>query len=149
MEYYIYLKVQPYLAEFIKNSFGNPVKLDRDSPESRILRKFLSKTPDGQLPDTGENSNLTICIPWFKEMDKRVYNHLGNSAKKMLVESFNQIVEKSMLDEIGKLETYFSGNISSIIYAWMEKHGIADNNTNWYALSQKYYRLRKKYVKLN
>jgi hypothetical protein len=122
-------------------------KLDRDSPESRIVRKYISKTPEGQSPDNGEGSNLTVIIPWFKEVDKRVYNYLGNSAKKLLLKSFDQMVERSMLDEIGKVETYFSGKISSIIYSWMEKHGIEDNQTNWYTLSQKYYRLRKKCVK--
>jgi hypothetical protein len=147
MEYCIYLKAQPYLVDFIKNKYGDPVRLEKDSPESRIVRKYISKTPEGKLPETSENTNLTVIVPWFKEVDKRVYNYLGNNAKKLLLESFDQIMEKSMIDEIGRVETYFSGKISSLIYSWMEKHGIKDDQTNWYTLSQKYYRLRKKYVK--
>jgi hypothetical protein len=147
MEYYIYLNTQPYLADFVKNKYGDPVRVEKDGPESRIVRKFLSKTPQGKLPETAEGSNLTIIIPWFKEADKRVYNYLPDRAKKILVESFNQMVERSMLDEIGKVENYYSGKISTLIYSWMEKHGVEDNSTNWYTISQKYYRLRKRYVK--
>jgi hypothetical protein len=147
MEYYLYLRTRPYLADFIKNAYGDPVALERDSPEVRIIRKFLSRTPKGKLPDSGEGSNLIVIIPWFKEIDKRVYNYLSRPAKKTLLESFNQMLEHSMLEEIGKLENYYSGKISTLIYAWMEKHGIPDNETNWYTLSKKYYRLRNRYLK--
>jgi hypothetical protein len=150
MEYVIYLKAIPCLADFINHTFGNPVRLDRDSPETRIVRKLLSRTPPGKMPDAAGTAdfNLTVIIPWFKEADRRVYNYFSPAAKKVLVESFNQIMERSMIDEIGKVETFYSGKISALIYSWMEKHGIEDNQTNWYTISQKYYRMRKKYVKL-
>ena len=147
MDYYLYLKVSPYLADFITHSFGNPVELDRDSPESRIIRKYISKTPKDEKPDMGQDSNLTIRIPYFKEADPRVYNYMGKAAKNALVESFYQLMDKSMMEEIGSLENCIRGKTSPMIYAWMESHGIPDNETNWYAISQKYYRLRKKYLK--
>ncbi|MDR1454605.1 MAG: hypothetical protein LBJ01_03040 [Tannerella sp.] len=146
MDYYIYLNVQPYLAAFLKKSYGDPVELERDSPESRIIREYISRTPDGVAPDMGGDSNLRIRIPCFREADPRVYNYMGISAKKALTESFDQLLEKCMIREIGSLENYRRGKISSQIYAWMEKHGIPDDATNWYTISQKYYRLRKKYV---
>ena len=146
MDYYLYLNVQPYLAAFIIKSYGNPVELERDSPESRIIREYISKTPEGVQPDTGEGTNLTIRLPFFKEADPRVYNYMGKAAKKTLEESFDQLIEKCMIKEIGSLENCRRGKISSMIYAWMEKHGIPDEGANWYTISQKYYRLRKKYL---
>jgi hypothetical protein len=147
VEYYIYLKASSYLADFIKNAYGDPVCLDKDSPEARIIREFISKTPEGQPPDTGEDANLKIRIPFFKEADPRVYNYLGKNAKQLLLESFDQIIERSLLNEIGSLDSNLKGKISAKIYAWMEKHGVRDNGTNWYAVSQKYYRLRKRIVR--
>jgi hypothetical protein len=82
-------------------------------------------------------------------MDRRACNHLGDKAKNLLPESFDQIIEKSMIDETGRMETYFSGRISPLIHSRMEKHGIEDNGTNRYTISQKYYRLRKRYVKVS
>ena len=146
MDYYLYLKVQPYLAAFLKNAYGDPVEVDRDSPESRIIREYISKTPSGEAPDVGADSNLRIRIPFFKEADPRIYNYMGKAAKKTLIESFDQLIEKCMIKEIGSLENCRRGKISSLIYAWMEKHGVPDNDTNWYTISQKYYRLRKKYL---
>lgn len=147
MEYFLYLKAEPYLAAFLNTSFGNPVELDKDSPESRIIREYISKTPTGEIPDMGEDSNLTIRLPYFKEADPRVYNYMGKAAKRALLESFDQLVEKCMMKEIGSLENCRRGKIAPQIYAWMEKHGIPDNEVNWYTISQKYYRLRKKYLK--
>ena len=147
MDYFLYLNVQPYLAAFLIKSYGDPVELERDSPESRIIREYISKTPEGESPDMGEGANLRIRIPCFKEADPRVYNFMGKAAKKALEESFDQLIEKCMFKEIGSLENCRRGKISSQIYAWMEKHSIPDNDTNWYTVSQKYYRLRKKYLK--
>ena len=146
MDYFLYLKVQPYLAAFLKHTYGDPIVLERDSPEARIIREYISKTPTGEVPDMGNDSNLRIRIPFFKEADPRTYNYMGKAAKKTLVESFDQIIEKCMIKEIGSLENCRRGKISGLIYAWMEKHGIPDDDTNWYTISQKYYRLRKKYL---
>lgn len=148
-DFYIYLKVEPYLEHFIKNAFGDPVEVDRDSPEARIIREFISKTPQGEIPDIGEGSNLRVAIPYFKEADPRVYNYMGKNAKAALIDSFDHLLKLCMMKELGTLENNRRGEISKQIYAWMEKHGIPDNETNWYTISQKYYRLRKKYLKNN
>ncbi|MDD4429174.1 MAG: hypothetical protein PHG64_12415 [Paludibacter sp.] len=140
----IYLKVEPYLKHFLENAFGDPVQVMRDSPESRIIRQFISKTPDGELPDLGDGSNLRVEIPYFKEADPRVYNFMGERAKIALIDSFDHILKACMMKELGALENYRRGEISKQIYAWMEKHGIPEEN--WYTISQKFYRLRKKYL---
>jgi hypothetical protein len=145
----IYLQTEPYVAAFIKNAFGNPVTIERDSPEARIIREFITKTPHGVTPDTATQGNLAVRIPFFREADPRTYNYLGKAAKACLIESFEQIIAKSIINEIGALENIRRGKIAPAIYAWMEKHGIPDDEHNWYTISQKYYRLRKKYLRYN
>lgn len=145
-DYCIYLKAEPYLAAFLTTAFGDPVSLEKDSPEARIIREYISKTPGGITPEVETDFNLAVRIPFFKETDPRVYNYFGKAAKAALLESFDRLVEKCMMREIGSLDNIRRGRISPMIYAWMEKHGIPDDGRNWYALSQKYYRLRKKYL---
>ncbi|MDR1981347.1 MAG: hypothetical protein LBQ39_07000 [Tannerellaceae bacterium] len=145
-DYCIYLKAEPYLVCFLTTAYGNPVVLERDSPEARIIREYISKTPADVTPDVNADFNLAIRIPFFKEADPRVYNYLGKAAKAALLESFDQLVEKCMMREIGALENIRRGKIAPTIYAFMEKHGIPDDDKNWYTISQKYYRLRKKYL---
>ncbi|MEA5063243.1 MAG: hypothetical protein VB054_07940 [Petrimonas sp.] len=144
-DFCIYLKVEPYLEHFLKTAFGDPVCVDRDSPEARIIREFITKTPDGSSPDLGKDANLSVTIPYFKEVDPRVYNYMGERAKIALVDSFDHLLKSCLMRELGTLENTRRGEISKQIYAWMEKHNIPEEN--WYTISQKFYRLRKKYLK--
>jgi len=143
-DFCINLKVEEYLKCFLENAFGDPVQVMRDSPESRIIRQFITKTPEGEMPDLGEDCNLRVEIPYFKEADPRVYNYMGEKAKAALIDSFDHILKACLLKELGSLENSRRGEISKQIYAWMEKHGIPEEN--WYTISQKFYRLRKRYL---
>ena len=146
-DYCIYLKVEPYLKHFLESSFGNPVRVDKDGPEARIIRKFITKTPAESSPDLGQDSNLSVVIPYFKEADPRVYNYMGKRAKETLIESFNHLLDLCLFRELGKLENMKRGQIRNQIYAWMEIHGISEES--WDTISQKYYRMRKRYSKNN
>lgn len=141
-DYLVYLSVPTYLAQWIDHTFGNPAQLIKDSPECRVMNEFLVKTPCDAKPDTGDISNISISIPFFKGKDPRTYNYLHKTGKKALEESFRTLLVKNLMEEVGSLE---NGNtkIATLIYAWMEKHGIGENE--WYTVSQIYYRTRKKY----
>lgn len=145
-DFYIYLKVEPYLAEWLTDTFGDPIEIIRDSPESHLLKRFLVKLPTGVQPDTciSEEFNVRVRIPCFKEKDPRTYNHLKPIAKKALVDSFESLFVKNMWSEIGKLDNC-NCSITTVIYAWLEKHNMSEEH--WEAIRQRYYRLRKKYFK--
>jgi hypothetical protein len=141
-EYNVYLRVPEYLADWITNTFGNPVILVKDGPESRLLNEQICKTPLNKKPDTGEGSNISIPIPFFKGKHPETYNYIHKSGKKALMESFYTLLRKNLMEEVGSLE---NGNckMATLIYAFMEKHGIEERH--WYTVSQIYYRTRKKY----
>jgi hypothetical protein len=141
-DYIIYLNAPEYLAQWIKHTFGEPATLLKDSPESRILNECLVKTPKDCQPDTGSNSNVAIVVPFFKAKDPRVYNYLHNTGKKAVLESFRTLLIKNLMEEVGNIDNG-SVKITTLIYAWMEKHGI--DQEYWYTVSQIYYRTRTKY----
>lgn len=144
MEYYIYLNVEPYLAQWLTHALGNPVELPRESPESKLIKRFLSKKPAEQTPDTGTNSNLRVVIPWSKEKDPRTYNHLSPQAKKLLVQSFETIFLNNLWTSLGSLEN-INCTLTNVIYAYLEQHGISEEH--WETIRQKYYRIRNLYKK--
>lgn len=147
-EYNVYLQVPDYLAQWISHTFGSPVQLGRDSPENRIMNEMLTKLPNDSQPDTEANHNVIIPIPFFKGKDPRVYNYLYPSGKSALIESFKTLLKKNILEEVGSLEKHgLNCNISSIIYAFMEKHGI--DQKHWDTVSQIYFRSRKRYFQKN
>jgi hypothetical protein len=143
MEYYIYLNAPEYLAQFVKHNFGDPVELIRDSPESRILREYLAKTPEDYKPEE-ETYNIRIRIPCFKEKDPRVYNYISSYVKQSLVDSFEELFKRSMWGEIGALGNLRCKTVN-IIYSYMERNGV--DQRHWETVSKKWYRLRKTYLK--
>lgn len=141
-DYVIYLKAPQYLAQWINHTFGTPAVLVKDSPESRILNECLVKTPKNSLPDTGADANISIVVPYFKGKDPRVYNYIHQTGKNAVLESFRTLLIKNLMEEVGSIDNKCT-KIATLIYAWMEKHGI--DQEHWYTVSQIYYRTRTKY----
>lgn len=141
-EYYIYLKVEPYLAQWLCNAFGNPIVLPKDTPEIRLIKRFLDKTPSDKKPDMKLDSNVQVVIPWSKEKDPRVYNYLSPRAKMMLVESFETIFLNNLWTELGDIQN-INCSLTNVIYSWLEKHEISEEH--WETIRQKYYRIRKRF----
>lgn len=147
----VYLTVPEYLEQWLNHSFGNPVELIKDSPESRILNELLSKLPPGEMPDTGEGANITISIPFFKGKNPEVYNYLHRSSKTALIESFSTLFDKNLFHEITDLVNCTPDSLgkkkkrAALIYAYMEKHGIDEKH--WDTVSQRFHRLNQQYGK--
>lgn len=141
-EYYIYLKVEPYLAQWLFHAFGNPVVLPKDTPEVRLIKRFLDKTPADKKPDMKADSNVQVVIPWSKEKDPRIYNYFSPHAKMMLAESLETIFLNNLWTELGDIEN-INCSLTNVIYSWLEKHGIGEEH--WETIRQKYYRIRKRF----
>lgn len=141
-DYVIYLTAPAYLAEWLTHTFGDPVILIKESPESRIMNELLVKLPANAKPDMGEGANVRIVIPYFKGKNPEVYNYLHKSGKDALLESFCTLFDKNLWTEVSALE---NGHVKrkKLIYAFMEKHGIAIDH--WDTVAQRFHRLNQKY----
>lgn len=143
-DYYVYLSVPEYLAQWITHTFGSPVELIKDSPESRLLIELLVKLPIDEMPDTGKDANIAITIPYFKGKNPETYNFLYRSGKTAMVESFSTLFDKNLYTEITSLRNGHTRR-ATLIYAFMEKHGIDEKN--WDTVAQRFHRLNQKYSK--
>lgn len=143
--YNVYINAPQYLEQWITHTFGNPVVFIKDNPESRLMNELLCVLPDGKEPDNGVGSNITIPIPYFKGKDPAIYNYIGESGKNALIESFSTLFKKNLYNEISALA---NGHVkrATLIYIFMEKHGISENN--WDTVAQIFHRINQKYVKL-
>lgn len=153
-EKYIYLKVERYLKQYLTHHFGDPIVLPKDSPEQRILKTLLIKPPhwiDTDIPPedffTDDVFYVRLEIPYSKEKDPRVYSYLVDSAKDILIERFDLILINNMWTELLELSIIEDLELTKIIYAWCESHGIqnVEDDKNAETIRQKYYRIRKKY----
>lgn len=156
-QFYIYLQGQRYLMEYITNHFGDPVRLSSNTPEAKLLRRFIDKTPDGVTPFIPSadlvigKDYIRVELMYNKEKDPREYNYLHPSSQKLLLDYFEGLMENNMASEL--LELSFETNLTlvDLIYAWCEKHGISnlDDDKSHETIRQKFYRLRKNYKKQN
>ena len=60
---------------------GEPVKLNRCSPESDLLRMSTIRMPENILPPRQQDDEVAICIPYYKSHDPRTYNYLSKQGK--------------------------------------------------------------------
>ena len=145
-DYLVHINVPKYVADFITHHFGSPVELDKYSVVSRILKTYLTKLPDNCALDNPTDFNLHIRLPFFKEKDPRTYFYLSPASKKVLAVALENLFEINMWAELlPTLKTKV--NTSEVIYAYLERHGIDDEQHE--AVRQKFYRLRKKYFAEN
>jgi hypothetical protein len=145
MDYFIYISAPPYLADFVHNLYGSPVRLHKSSPETRIIRSYLRRLSTGERPDSMRRNNISVRLPFFKESDPRFFNHLSSYGKKELIKSFISTFDYYLFRCYLNQSMSIDFKISDFIYSFMESYGISDNSVNWYTISQRLYRLRKRH----
>lgn len=76
-----YIKLEPYLKQWLHNSLGNPVVFPPQSNENAVIRRFLRKRPPEVLPELADDELTAIVIPDSKAKPPQYYNYLGKKAK--------------------------------------------------------------------
>ena len=143
----IYVKLPTYLKQWFVNVYsGEPVHLERGSAETVILRQNLAKWPEGTLPEKQKEDEVAICIPTFKSgPDPRYYNYLPPRAMNLLATTIrnNFLIQFNV-----EMSTFVrrGGEQQDAVYAYMERHGIEQNETNYLALAKIFARSRFAYL---
>ena len=143
----VYIKLPSYLRQWFVNrhSGSEPVVLNRGCIESKILRLALQKLPEGMLPAKQQEGELAICIPYSKARDPRIYNYISPAGKKALIENINNSFAVdcwNTLHDFGKI----GQQQKTLIYLFMETHGIKEDGACWDNIAKVYQRLRKNAV---
>lgn len=142
---YINLKDEYLTQWFIHEQGGTvPVQLTRGSIESKILETYLSRRPDGVLPELDGEGKVAIAIPTFRKRPPEVYNFLPKRALASLISVIRDRFDVKLwkdLHQFGKI----TRRQDELIYAWMEKNGIELSDKNWNAVAKRYQRQRAVY----
>lgn len=141
--YLIYLPLAPYLRDWFINRHGGeyPVRLNRSSEESQLLRSLTTLPPEDYVPTPAPEGHTAVVIPSYAGRDPRVYNHVGPKGISSLVQTITAnfdfelqvFLRKNLKPRIRKDE---------LINAWMELKHIEPTETNWCAIVKRYDRLR-------
>ncbi len=137
--------MEDYLAQWFVHDQGGtvPVHLTRGSIESKVLEVYLAKQP-AAVPDIDRGGKVAIAIPSFRLKPPTVYNHLPKHAREALLGCIRNRFDIALWSDL-----HHFGNIGrrqeELIFAWMEKNGIAINERNWNAIAKRYQRQRIAY----
>lgn len=143
-KFLVYIKVEPYLRQWLQNSFGDPVEFPANSNENAVLRRFTSKRPSSINPEQPTEDMIGICIPASKYKNPETYNYMSESAKQALAESISDLFRMNMWKELGDLSDTSCKKMTAF-RSWCCMHGIDVEYAE--TVRMKWYRMLKSYQK--
>lgn len=147
-QFNIYIKAPDYLADWLRSEMWDDqeqrIVFPRNSAEWTLLSLFISKRPDRSPVDVAADGLLPVKVPTLPGKNPAVHNYLSDAGKLALVNTIKRRFKKMMWDELHVIKPD-EVQITDIVYAFMEKHGISNNEKNWETIRQMYFRMRKVY----
>lgn len=138
----IYIRLQPFVAQFLEHSLGKPVTFPPQSVENATIHHFVTTLPLGALPDTGGPGLTAIAVPDSRTKPADRFNHLTACGRLAVVECCEALFMRCLWAELGSVEK-LGCKTTTAIYAWCESHGIDIDHAD--TIRQRYYRLRDQY----
>ena len=141
-----YLKLEPYLAQWVAHEHGFPIRFPRGSIENDIIELGLKIRGDDEPVDLPGEGMYPVVIPFYKYKDVMTYNHLSESSKDQLIHCLKVRFAIALWNDLFKFG-HIGKQRQDLIYAWMDAHDIDDTETNWNTISKIYTRKREAYRK--
>lgn len=137
----VYIQLDGYLAEWLVNRFGNPVRFPSRSWENIILARYLSKKSSAPSSPSNTGHLIPICVPAVTDKPFSIYNHLPTRAEAMLIASIESIFRLDMFYSL----IHCVVDINEHVDVWCSQRGIDSEHRE--AVRQKFYRIRRDYEK--
>lgn len=141
-DFFIYIKLEHYVAEWLIDALGRPVRFPRGSFENAIIHRYLRPTPPGTLPILPKEDYVPIVIPDSRYKPPHLYNYFGVRGQKVLKEAIDILFRLDMWAGLSPL-LVSPGELNQGIYEWCDRHGISIDSRE--AVRQKFYRIRRSY----
>lgn len=123
---YIYLKLNPFVAEFLTSKFGNPVHFDARSVANDNINFVLQRRPPMYRREDEDTDGMTpIVIPYSKQKDPRVWNYVSPSGKKLLVDYCESLFNHTLWNEVSVVMMKKNANLQLIAETWCSRHGVS------------------------
>lgn len=146
-QFNVYITAPEYLRQWLRHEYWNEetrrLEFPRGSAPRAILQTLLRRTPANLMPHLPGKEETAVEVPTFKGVNPATYCHLPEVGKKALVSCLKKMFQSVMWQELHPLLT-LDIQITDVIYAFLDKHGIEPTEQNWETVRQMYYRMRKK-----
>lgn len=142
-KYLVYLTLKPFIAQWLRHHFGDPVVFPAQSAENACIRHFLTRQP-GSLPLPRGDDDVAICIPDSKQKPVVTYNYLSGNARKAVAECIEDTFRLQLWRDLADIELC-QCTLLSAVRAWCEANGIDVEYD--YTLKMRFQRMRNSYLK--
>lgn len=140
----IYLKLKPYVRQYLEHHYGIPVQFDDHSVTNARIVSVLMKRPKDVSPDTAAPDLTPVCIPYSKQKEPSSWNYVTERGKQFIIEH----IEAVFMDNLWKEMSQMCGDdskLQSAAYAWCEMHGINIDYAD--TIRMRFYREKKKFLR--
>jgi hypothetical protein len=140
----IYLKLKPFVAQWAKNHYGNPVTFPAQSVGNARIVSVLRKRPDDAEPDVAQDGMTAVAIPYSKQKDPEGWNYVTPQGKHFIEIYIEALFRDNMYMELRQM-CHNDKDIMPACYAWCEIHGISMDYAD--TIRMRYYRERTHHLK--
>ena len=129
MECYVYIKLKPYVRQWLVNKFGEgrndwEVRFPAQSVENAFIKARTLIPPEGYLPGVRGTDEVGILIPSSPYKPADVYNYmteLDREAMRSMIESLFDVAFKSQMKD----DIMAGAKIKDSLLAWMYRNGVS------------------------
>lgn len=122
-DFVIYLKLKPFVRQWLINSFGDPVKFDPQSVSNKRIRSVLMKAPANAAPEVAADGLTAVCIPYSSQKDPTVWNYVSAAGKKFIIGHIEDLFDVNFWTEMCDMAGDDT-RLSDATAAWCSMHGI-------------------------
>ena len=140
-KFVVYLRLQPFIAQWLHYHFGDPVRFHPQSVENSTILQFTQKLPEGRQPDTAAEGLTAVCIPDNEKKDPATYNYLSPKAKEAVADCIERTFKLMMWNELNDMSCV-GCSVLGAIDAWCEMHGVSIDYAD--TIRQRFYRERER-----
>ena len=126
MEFYVYVKLKPYVRQWLMHKFGEgewKVKFPTQSRENAFLRARLLVCPEGAIPQRREGDEVGILIPSSQAKPPERFNYVTQEDRRALSDMIENLFEQSFKSEV--LDDIQMGvKQTTCLMAWIKRNGV-------------------------
>lgn len=115
-QHLIYVRLKPFLRQWVEHAFGRPVRFPARSPENAFLRHVVRLRPKGTRQETDTTDLTPIMLPDQSDHPVRCWNYIADTDKKVLCQ---------MIDDL------FTLAWRSDLYPALSRPGIGETVRRW------------------
>lgn len=138
-----YLKAKPFIGQWLRHHYGEPVRFPAQSPENACINAFVRLRPKDWQPQQPDSDSVAVEIPYNKKKQWLSWNYMSKSACGALMEIIEGNFNTCLYNELTEMSRN-GCTLLKCVRAWCENNGIDPDYD--YTLKMRYQRMRNSHL---